>query len=175
MGASDDDCDDEVDDDSDSGDWDGGNESIGIRDGEYVWDGELDSDGIPDGDWDGENETVGAPEGIFDIDGEVDSDGISDGDFDFVGEMDIDGWVDTVGSIVAVGASDGKGETEGFSVGYELGERVLCRSHSTWFIDLNLMQSMEPLISSLSTAYHYYKMYSTVYIRYFNKTKQKME
>jgi len=60
---------------------------------------------------------------------------------------DLDGENETVGTPEDMFDSDGQIETVGIPVGYEVGERVLCRSHSSWFIDLNLVQLMEPLSS----------------------------
>ena len=102
---------------------------MGISDCEIETFGEVEIETV------GENEPVGIS--VDNID--------SDGEDDLEGSNDTDGLGETVGIL------DGLGETVGISVGYDVGLRVLCRSHSRWFKYLNSMQLMEPVIS-LSTA-----------------------
>ena len=86
---------------------------MGISDCEIETFGEVEIETV------GENEPVGISVDNIDSDGEDDSEGSNE----------TDGFFETVG------ISDGEVETVGIPVGYELGESVLCCSHSRWFTD----------------------------------------
>ena len=109
--------------------------------------GNVDGEDESDGDSDGEVVSVGASVGDSDTDGAIETVGQSDTDGDSDGNIDTDGANETVG----------KSDTDGDPVGYELGERVLCRSQSRSTLGLSLVQLMEPLRSLFSTAYGTYE------------------